>query len=132
MLRTLILILVLLICASLISAQPSAGPTPTPSAATPFQLTDYGVQVQPDPRLIIVMAALDAAGFDPTPAGKEPSAFRRLVRKDQESLDPGLRERLKTFYERNRMPAPATPADQAARYVSLAYAIGQPPLLDAP
>src|ERR1043165_3219577 len=78
------------------------------------------------------MAALDAAGFDPTPPGKEPSAFRRLVRKDQQGLDPALRERMKNFLDRNKLPAPATPADQAARYVSLAYAIGQVPLLDAP
>src|SRR5207237_10050398 len=54
------------------------------------------------------------------------------VLKDQESLDPCLPEALKNFFDRNRLPAPATPADQAARYVSLAYAIGQPPLLDAP
>jgi tetratricopeptide (TPR) repeat protein len=124
--------LILVICAGLVSAQPSARPTPTPPAAAPFQLTDYGVQVQPDARLIIVMAALDAAGFDPTPAGKEPSAFRNLVRKDQAALDPGLRERMKNFFDRNKLPAPATAADQAARYVSLAYAIGQPPLLDVP
>src|SRR5205809_1215818 len=128
MFRKLFLVPIMLIGAIAVSAQPSARPSPTPSAAAPFQLSDYGVQVQPDPRLIIVMAALDAAGFDPTPPGKEPSAFRRLVRKDQEALDPDLRQRLKTFYERNRLPAPATPADQAARYVSLAYAIGQPPL----
>jgi len=132
MFRKIFLISVLVICAGMVSAQPSARPTPTPSAAAPFQLTEYGVQVQPDARLIIVMAALDAAGFDPTPAGKEPSAFRKLVRKDQAALDPGLRERMKNFFDRNKLPAPATPADQAARYVSLAYAIGQPPLLDAP
>ncbi len=131
MLRTSILISVLLTCAGLVSAQ-SARPTPTPSAASPFQLNDYGVQIQPDARLIVVMAALDAAGFDPTPAGKEPSAFRKLVHKDLESLDPGLRERMKTFFDRNKLPAPATAADQAARYVSLAYAIGQPPLMEAP
>src|SRR5260370_7366398 len=79
-----------------------------------------------------MMAALDAAGFDPTPQGKEPGAFRLLLRKDQANLDPGLRERLKSFFEHNQLPAPATPADQAARYVSLAYALGAPPLLDAP
>jgi hypothetical protein len=91
------------------------------------------VQVQPDARLIIVMAALDAAGFDPTPAGKAPSAFRKLVRKDQAALEPGLRERMKNFFELHKLHEPATTsADQAARYVSLAYAIGQPPLLDAP
>ena len=133
MLRTIILISVLLISAGVVSAQPSTRPTPTPSATAPFQLTDYGVQVQPDARLIIVMAALDAAGFDPTPAGKAPSAFRKLVRKDQAALEPGLRERMKNFFELHKLHEPATTsADQAARYVSLAYAIGQPPLLDAP
>ena len=99
---------------------------------TPFDLAEYGVALQPDARLIIVMAALDAAGFDPTPAGKEPSAFRNLVRKDQATLDPALRERLQNFYVRNKLPAPATAADQAARYVSLAYALGPQPLLEAP
>ena len=99
----------------------------------PFELSEYGVALKPDARLIIMMAALDAAGFDPTPPGKEPGAFRLLVRKDQTSLDAGLRERLKSFFdEHNKLPAPATPADQAAHYVSLAYALGAPPLLDAP
>jgi hypothetical protein len=78
------------------------------------------------------MAALDAAGFDPTPAGREPSAFRALVRKDHAALDSGLRERLRAFFERNKLPPPATAADQAARYVSLAYALGPAPLLDSP
>jgi hypothetical protein len=100
--------------------------------ATSFDLSEYGVSLQADARLIIMMAALDAAGFDPTPPGKEPAAFRLLVRKDQANLDPGLRERLKSFLDHNKLPAPATPADQAARYVSLAYALGAPPLLEAP
>src|SRR5437763_12652534 len=137
MTRNALLITALFVSAGFAHAQTPARPAPSPAdpqtrTGTPFELSDYGVQVQPDSRLIIVMGALDAAGFDPTTPGKEPSAFRRLVRKDQESLDPNLRERLKSFYERNSLPAPATPADQAARYVSLAYAIGQPPLLDAP
>src|SRR5437870_1979070 len=77
------------------------------------------------------MAALDAAGFDPTP-GKEPSPFRALVRKDQANLDANLRERMKTYVQHTELPAPATAADEAARYVALAYVIGPPPLLDAP
>src|ERR1051325_11100078 len=101
MIRNVLLITVLLALAGTVWAQSSPRPTPSPNAqtrpATPFELTDYGVQVQPDARLIIVMAALDAAGFDPTATGKEPSAFRRLVRKDQESLDPALRQSMKNF-----------------------------------
>jgi hypothetical protein len=79
-----------------------------------------------------MMAALEAAGFNALPAGAEPSAFRAQVRNDLAGLDPDLRSRLRTFYERNKLPAPATAADQAARYVSLAFALGPPPLLEAP
>ena len=115
--------------------QPRPSPTPARVPARPavaFELTEYGVHFQPEPRLIIMMAALEAAGFDAVPAGAEPSAFRAQVRKDLASLDPDLRNRLRTFFERNKLPAPATAADQAARYVSLAFALGPPPLLEAP
>ncbi|HEU5132467.1 MAG TPA: hypothetical protein VFT26_10210, partial [Pyrinomonadaceae bacterium] len=61
-----------------------------------------------------------------------PSAFRTKLRKDLANLDPALREKMKTFYDRNRLPAPATPADQAARYVSLALALGPSPTFEAP
>lgn len=117
----------------------TAAPAQTPRPSAPaqntqpaFDLAEYGVRLEPDQRLIVMMAALDAAGFDPTGAGKERSAFRSLVRKDNASLDPGLRERLKTFFERNKLPATATAAQQAARYVSLAYALGPVPSLDPP
>lgn len=125
------------------ASRPSASPTPTasqqpqrpaPNQLEPaaFDLSDFGVSFQTEPRLIIMMAALEAAGFNALPAGVEPSAFRVQVRKDLEGLDPDLRGRLRTFYERNKLPAPATAADQAARYVSLAFALGPPPLLEAP
>jgi tetratricopeptide (TPR) repeat protein len=132
---------ILVILVSVIAGAAQAQPGPSTRAqssvaqtqtATAFDLSEYGVSLRPDARLIIVMAALDAAGFDPTPAGKEPGAFRLLLRRHQANLDPGLRERLKAFFDRNKLPAPATPAEQAARYVSLAYALGAPPMLDAP
>jgi len=97
-----------------------------------FEVSEYGVDFQADQRLIVVMAALDAAGFEPLPAGREATGFRAKLRKDLANLDPDLRTRLKTFYERNRLPAPATPADQAARYISLALALGPPPAFEAP
>jgi len=126
-----------LLSGGLVGAQttPPAKPVQPAPAARPgstFNLSDYGVAFQPDPRLIVVMAALDAAGFDPVPPGREPSVFRARVRKDQAELDPKVRERLRGFYERNRLPAPATAAEQAARYVSLAFVLGPPPALDAP
>jgi hypothetical protein len=96
-----------------------------------FEVSEYGVDFQADQRLIVVMAALEAAGFDPAP-GREPSGFRARLRKDLAALDPDLRTRLRTFYERNRLPAPATPAEQAARYASLALALGAAPAFEAP
>jgi len=103
-----------------------------PRQPAAFDLAEYGVSFQTEPRLIIMMAALEAAGFDAVAANAEPSVFRSQVRKDLADLDPDLRKRLRTFYERNKLPAPATAADQAARYVSLAFALGPPPSLEAP
>lgn len=118
--------------ATVLSAGTITSQTVQQRPAAPFQVSEYGVDFQADPRLIIVMAALEAAGFDPVPAGGTPSAFRAKLRKDLANLDPSLRERLQSFYDRNKLPAPATAADQAARYVSLALALGPPPGLEAP
>ena len=131
--------LILVLAGGVAGSQPQSQPQPQtqprpvqqrPGAS--FEVSEYGVDFQADQRLIVVMAALEAAGFDPLPAGREATGFRAKVRKDLANLDPDLRGRMKTFYERNRLPSPATPADQAARYVSLALALGPPPALEAP
>ncbi len=115
---------------------PSPGPSPRPPVqqrpATGFNLSEYGVEFRVEPRLMVMMAALEAAGFEATPAYRPTSFFRALVRKDLTDVDPDLRNRMRTFYERNKLPAPATGADQAARYISLALALGPTPSLDAP
>ena len=130
-----LIILVLATCsAPLVYSQPASPPRTTAAGQTQpsMDLTQYGVRIEPDQRLIVMMAALDAAGFDPTPPGKQVSPFRAIVRKDNAALDQGLRDRLKNFFDKNKLPAPATAADQAARYVSLAYALGPLPALDPP
>ena len=125
--KVLLVILASIISAGVVSSQPVQQ---RPHAS--FEVSEYGVDFQADPRLIVVMAALEAAGFDSVPVGSTPSTFRVKLRKDLANLDPDLRRRLQSFYERNKLPAPATPADQAARYVSLALALGPPPALEAP
>jgi hypothetical protein len=125
-----------------IAASQTPTPTPPPQPqtpapvqqrqGTPFEISEYGVDFVADQRLIVVMAALEAAGYDPVPAGRAPSSFRTKLRKDLANLDTDLRTRLKTFYERNRLPAPATAAEQAARYISLALALGPTPTFEAP
>lgn len=138
-------IILLSLCAALPAqaqgqAQPAASPRPAQTApAQPrqsFDLSEYGVKIQPDARLIVVMAALDAAGFDPVPEGQSPSLFRAQLRKDQADLDADLRARLHRFYETYRLPqgnkTKPSPAEQASRYVSLAYALGPAPTFEAP
>lgn len=125
--QVLLITLAVMLCAGVVSSQPVQQ---RPHAS--FEVSEYGVDFQADPRLIIVMAALEAAGFDPVPAGGTPSAFRAKVRKDLANVDSDLRHRMQVFYERNKLPAPATSADQAARYVSLALALGPPPGLESP
>lgn len=138
----LLILLITVLSAGVISAQTiQQKPAQQPPAQQPpvqqrpgatFEVSEYGVDFQADPRLILVMAALDVAGLDTTPTGRQPSAFRVKLRKDLANLDPALREKMKVFYERNKLPAPATPADQAARYVSLALALGPAPTFEAP
>ena len=134
MINRLFIIWILAGClSSLAYGQPTSQPRPTPTQASgAIDLTEYGVRVEPDQRLIVMMAALDGAGFDPTPPTKQISPFRAIVRKGNAALDPGLRDRMKSFFDKNKLPAPATAADQAARYVSLAYALGPVPTLDPP
>jgi hypothetical protein len=133
-----------------LNAQGAPVPPPTPRQTRPvapqrLDLADYGIQIEPDSRLIVVMAALDVAGWDPTPKGASPSVYRETLRKDLAGLDPALRARLKDFYERHRLKDVAdnpqtpedesvryTPADQAAAYVSMAYALGPAPSFEAP
>ena len=100
-----LIILVLATCsAPLVYSQPASPPRTTAAGQTQpsMDLTQYGVRIEPDQRLIVMMAALDAAGFDPTPPGKQVSPFRAIVRKDNAALDQGLRDRLKNFFDKNR------------------------------
>lgn len=148
-----------LLCAQAAAARQNPAPKQTPAPARPspqqqqrpappvasLGLIDYGIEIAPDPRLVVMMAALDAAGWDPTPQGERPSVYRELVRREQSALDPALRKRMQDFYARNILKDAAdnpatpenegaryTPADQAARYLSLAYTLGQPPAFEAP
>jgi hypothetical protein len=126
----LLILLITVLSAGVVSSQ-TGQPTVQQRPGASFEVSEYGVDFQADLRLIVMMAALDVAGFEPA-TGRAPSTFRAKLRKDLANLDPDLRTRLKTFFDRNKLPAPATPADQAARYVSLALALGQPPTFDAP
>jgi tetratricopeptide (TPR) repeat protein len=102
----------------------------TPTKPAGFNLSDYGVTIQPEPRLIIMMVALEAAGLDSVSEDTFPvGAFRAQVRKDLANLDPDLRGKLKAFYDGHKVKSEnkTSLAATVARYVSLAYALGPAP-----
>lgn len=66
---------------------------------TSFDLSGYGVKIEPDRRLMVVMASLEAAGLD-TPLTADGEVFRRKFKADLQSLDPDLRRQMVVFVER--------------------------------
>jgi hypothetical protein len=80
------------------SSGPPRGASPTRPTSTP---TAY--RSRPTRASSSMMAALDAAGWDPTPEGASPSVFREAVRRDLAALDPALRARMRDFYDALRL-----------------------------
>src|SRR6187549_3200348 len=99
-----------------------------------FDLSNYGVRIEPDKRLIVVLGALEmatvknAAGADEkllnTPLSENGKKFRERLLSDNASLDPDLRRRIATFilqYKKNRPQL--SDADLIAPFISMAYTL---------
>jgi hypothetical protein len=63
-----------------------------------LDLSNYGVAIQPDKRLITVLATLEAAGVE-TALSQEGEEFRRTLQKDLTQISPKLRQKLKVFVD---------------------------------
>ena len=129
-----LLALLLLVIAGAASAQ---------NVPTGFDLSNYGVKIEPDQRVMIVLAALDAARMtnesgesvpvlNPklSPKGEE---FREQLRSDLAMLNPELRQKISQFVilHKKRYPQ-ATDAEIIGSFVSMAYALGPVPDLADP
>ncbi len=107
-----------------------------------FDLSNYGVRIEPDKRLIVVLATLEmattknAAGETEkllNVAGSEKSrAFRRQVQTDNADLPEDLRRRIATFILQHKKRHPnVADADLIAPFISMAYTLSPvPELLD--
>jgi tetratricopeptide (TPR) repeat protein len=97
-----------------------------------FDLTDYGVRIEPDKRLMVVMASLEAAGME-TPLMEKGAEFRRKLQADLQDLNPELRQKLKTFVDQyKRRHAGASQAEIISPFVSMAYTLSPVPDLTDP
>lgn len=110
---------------------------------TGFDLSNYGVKIEPDKRLIIVLAALDAARTTNesgesvpvlnTKLSPEGEKFREQLRSDLVALNGDLRQRISSFVIQYKKRNPeATDAEIVAPFVSMAYVLGPLPDLADP
>src|SRR5437868_646747 len=87
---------------------------------------DVNVRIESDPRTLIVMAAINVAGFDAETGGLPLSPLRAELRKDLVNIDPQLRARLSAFYKAHRRSGVDEMTD-ATRYAALSLLMTAPP-----
>jgi hypothetical protein len=108
-----------------------------------FDLSNHGVRIEPDKRVMIVLATLDAARTT-NPAGEsvpvlntklstEGAKFRDLLRSDLAALNDDLRQRISSFVIQYKKRNPnLSDAEIVAPFISMAYTLGPLPDLGDP
>ena len=97
-----------------------------------FDLTGYGVRIEPDKRLIAVLSALEVAGVDTELAGQG-EAVRARIREGAKKISPDLKQKIDIFVNQYKKRHPdATPSQIEAPFISMAYVLGPAPGLEEP
>lgn len=110
---------------------------------TGFDLSNYGVKIEPDKRLMTVLATLEAArtkeaSGEEVPAIKTPlsaqgARFREQLKDDLSLLPADLRTKISVFIERYKKAHPkATDSEIVAPFISMAYTLSPVPELADP
>ena len=115
-----------------------------PQAVAPgFDLSNYGVRIEPDKRLIVVLAALEAARTQNekgemvpvinTRLSQQGSQFRDLLKSDLAGINENLRNRISLFVQSHKHRNPNLTDEQlVAPFISMAYTLGPVPDLGDP
>ncbi len=110
---------------------------------TGFDLSNYGVRIEPDKRVMLVLATLEAArttnaaGEDVpvinTPLTAEGVKFRELLKSDLAALNGDLRQKISSFVISYKARNPKlTDAELVVPFISMAYALTPAPELADP
>lgn len=108
-----------------------------------FDLANYGVRIEPDRRVMAVLATVEAARTvnekgEPVPVINTPlsaagSKFREQLRSDLAALNDDLRQRISAFVIRYKRSRPnATNAELVSPFISMAYTLSDVPELADP
>ncbi len=84
-------------------------------------------QLVADVRMFAVLAAINVGGYDEGLNAEAASPVRVALREDLDSIDSGMRSRLRTFYEQHRLDDPELDLSQ---YISFSLMCGEPPYFD--
>ncbi len=102
------------------------------NAPAGFDLSNYGVKIEPDKRLMAVLATLEAADVK-TPLSAQGEKFRRVLRADSAAMPDDLRQKIRTFVEQYKRRHPQeSDAQIVAPFISMAYALSPVPDLNDP
>ncbi len=108
-----------------------------------FDLSNYGVLVEPDKRLMVVLSALEmasiknAAGVEQklinTPLSDKGTSFREQLLRDNADLNEDLRGRISNFVAQYKRRNPGlTDAEIVSPFISMAYTLSPVPELSDP
>lgn len=108
-----------------------------------FDLSNYGVRIEPDKRVMIVLAAVESArttntageevAVVATPLSAEGVKFRDLLKSDLAAMPADLRQRISTFMVAHKKRYPnVSDAELVAPFISMAYALTPAPELADP
>jgi hypothetical protein len=108
-----------------------------------FDLSNYGVKIEPDKRLMTVLATLETArtkaasgeeeALIKTPLSERGAKFRELLQNDLQTVPADLRQKISTFIEQYKKRHPkASDAELVTPFISMAYALTPAPDLADP
>ena len=109
-----------------LQARGTQPPSSPQSNAGFIEPSEVGVRLEGDVRTLVVMAAVNMAGFDQETGGQALSPARAQLRRDLAKLDPALKDKLAAFYRSHRREGVEESVD-AMRYAALSMLMTQPP-----
>lgn len=108
-------------------------------AQTGFDLANYGVRIEPDKRLLTVLAALemaratDGSRLINTTLSKNGEAFRKQIEQDCAGMPADLRTRISAFVAQHKKQNPKlSDAELVFPFISMAYSLSPAPEMADP
>lgn len=97
-----------------------------------FDLTGYGVRIDPDKRLIAVLSALEVAGME-TRLTERGQSLRERILAGARDISPDLKQKINIFVTQYKKRHPELrPSEVAAPFISMAYTLSPAPDLTEP